>query len=106
MKILFLLLATLKWGKLATTGGTMLLSLGVYALFWGWPFAAGFVVLLLAHEMGHFMAARQCGLNVGVPTFIPFVGAWIQLKEQPMDAATEAYQAAQQLKGIAHAHAD
>jgi Zn-dependent protease len=26
-----------------------------------------------------------------LPTFIPFVGAWIQLKEQPLDAETEAY---------------
>jgi hypothetical protein len=33
--ILFLLLSTLKWGKLATTGGTMLLSLLVYATIWG-----------------------------------------------------------------------
>ena len=26
-----------------------------------------------------------------MPTFIPFVGAWIQLKEQPIDAETEAF---------------
>lgn len=91
MKILLLALAGLKFGKLATTGGTMLLSLGVYAMLWGWPFAAGFIALLFAHEMGHFIAARQRGLNVGVPTFIPFVGAWIELKDQPMDAETEAY---------------
>ena len=37
------------------------------------------------------MAARQCGLNVGAPAFIPFVGAWINLKEQPRDVRTEAY---------------
>jgi len=30
-------------------------------------------------------------LNVGAPTFIPFVGAWIELKDQPMNAETEAY---------------
>lgn len=41
--------------------------------------------------MGHFLAARKCGLNVGAPTFMPFVGAWIQLKEQPMNAETEAF---------------
>jgi len=91
MKLLLLLLAGLKWGKLATTGGTMLLSLAVYATIWGWPYAAGFVALMLAHEMGHFMAARQCGLNVGAPTFIPFLGAWIELKDQPLDVRTEAY---------------
>src|SRR5215831_1195148 len=91
MKLLLLLLAGLKWGKLATTGGTMLLSLAVYATIWGWPYAAGFIALMFAHEMGHYMAARQCGLNVGAPTFIPFVGAWINLKDQPHDVRIEAY---------------
>jgi Zn-dependent protease len=91
MKLLFLLLAGLKWGKLATTGGTMLLSLAVYATIWGWPYAAGFIALMFAHEMGHYVAARQCGLDVGAPAFIPFVGAWINLKEQPRDVRTEAY---------------
>jgi len=94
MKLLLLLLSGLKWGKLATTGGTMLLSLAVYATIWGWPYAAGFIGLMFAHEMGHYVAARQCGLNVGAPAFIPFVGAWINLKEQPRDVRTEAYVAA------------
>ncbi len=91
MKLLLLLLASLKWGKIATTGGTMLLSLAVYATIWGWPYAAGFIALMFIHEMGHFIAARQCGLNVGAPTFIPFLGAWINLKDQPLDVRTEAY---------------
>jgi Zn-dependent protease len=91
MKLLLILLSGLKWGKLATTGGTMLLSLAVYATIWGWPYAAGFIALMFAHEMGHYVAARQCGLNVGAPAFIPFVGAWINLKEQPRDVRTEAY---------------
>ena len=51
----------------------------------------GFVGLLLVHELGHYKAAQLRGLNVGMPTFIPFVGAWIELKEQPMDAETEAF---------------
>ena len=81
----------LKFGKLLTTGGTMLLSVFVYALIWGWRYAAGFVLLMFVHEMGHYMAARRRGLDVGAPTFIPFVGAWIQLKQMPHDAETEAY---------------
>jgi hypothetical protein len=43
--LLLLLLSGLKWGKLATTGGTMLLSLTVSATIWGWPYAAGFIAL-------------------------------------------------------------
>src|SRR5882672_10412486 len=91
MKLLLLLLSGLKWGKLATTAGTMLLSLAIYATIWGWPYAAGFIALMFAHEMGHYIAARQCGLNVGAPAFIPFVGAWIALEDQPVNVEAEAY---------------
>ena len=98
MKALFLLLFSgLKWGKLAASGGSMLLSLVVYATIWGWRYAAGFIALLFAHEMGHYVAARQRGLDVGAPAFIPFVGAWIALKDQPVDVETEAYVASPDL---------
>ncbi|MDR2452552.1 MAG: site-2 protease family protein [Candidatus Accumulibacter sp.] len=91
MKTLLVLLTAGKLGKFLLTGGSMLLSVFTYALVFGWRYAAGFVGLLFVHEMGHFLAARQRGLKVGAPTFIPFVGAWIQLKEQPLDAETEAF---------------
>ncbi|MEK8034008.1 site-2 protease family protein [Ideonella sp. DXS29W] len=91
LKILLLLLSGAKLGKLLTTGGTMLLSVGAYALMFGWRYAAGFVAMMFIHEMGHYIAARRRGLNVGWPTFIPFVGAWVQLKDLPHDAETEAY---------------
>ena len=91
VKLLFLLFSGLKFSKLLLTGGSMLVSLVVYGLIFGWRYAAGFIALLFVHEMGHYIAARQRGLNVGAPTFIPFVGAWIELKELPHDAETEAY---------------
>jgi Zn-dependent protease len=91
VKILLLLLSGLKLGKIALTGGTMLLSMVAYSFIFGWPYAVGFVLLILFHELGHYAAAKQRNVNVGAPTFIPFVGAWIQLKEQPMDVETEAY---------------
>lgn len=91
MKLLLALLSAGKLGKLLTTGGTMLFSMLAYSWIFGWPYAVGFVLLILFHELGHFMAARQRGLDVGAPTFIPFLGAWIQLKEQPMNVETEAY---------------
>ena len=90
MKALLLVFTFLKLGKVLTTGGTMLLSVGAYAFVFGWQHAAGFV-LLIVHEMGHYVAAKRCGLDVGAPTFIPFVGAWIQLKDLPHGAKTEAY---------------
>jgi len=62
---------------------SMLVTIWVYAQFYGWPFAVGFVLMLLIHEMGHYLAAKQRGLNVGLPAFIPFVGAMINLRETP-----------------------
>ncbi len=91
MSTLAALLFAGKFGKFLFSGGTMVLSVFAYALVFGWPYAAGFVALLFIHEMGHFLAARRRNLNVGLPTFIPFVGAWIELKEQPIDAETEAF---------------
>jgi Zn-dependent protease len=91
VKLLLLLFGALKFGKLLPAVATMLLSIGVYAAMFGWQYAVGFVALLLIHEMGHYVAARHRGLDVGLPTFIPFVGAWVELKDLPHDAETEAY---------------
>ena len=91
IKLLLGLLAAGKLGKVLLTGGTMILSVFAYALIYGIWYAVGFVLLIFVHEMGHFLAARQRGLNVGWPTFIPFVGAWIELKDQPHDVETEAW---------------
>lgn len=86
-----LLFAAGKFGKFLISGGSMLIAIGTYTIIYGWKYAVGFVFLLLIHELGHYIAAEKRGLPVGLPTFIPFVGAWIELKEQPMDAETEAF---------------
>lgn len=90
-KLLLLLFTAGKFSKLLMTGGSMLVSVAAYAFIFGWRYAAGLVGLIFMHEMGHYLAARQRGLNVGAPTFIPFVGAWIELKELPHDVETEAW---------------
>ncbi|HKZ74542.1 MAG TPA: site-2 protease family protein [Steroidobacteraceae bacterium] len=91
LKTLLLLANAAKLGPILKTGGTMLISVGAYALVFGWWYAVGFVLLILVHELGHYVAARRIGLNAGLPTFIPFVGAWIELKDQPMSVSQEAY---------------
>jgi Zn-dependent protease len=91
IKIIALLLTSAKFGKLLLVVGSMALSIAAYSLVFGWVYAAGFVALIFIHEMGHFLAARQKGLAVGAPVFIPFFGAWIALKETPMNVETEAY---------------
>lgn len=91
MKFIAALLLTGKLGKMLLTVGTMALSLFVYAQIYGWRYAAGFIGLIFIHEMGHFIAARNRGLPVGAPVFIPFLGAWIALKTTDLDPETEAY---------------
>jgi Zn-dependent protease len=91
LKALFLLLKSGMLGKVLMSGGTMLLSVAIYAQMYGWRYAAGLVGLIFVHEMGHYLAARQRGLKVGAPTFIPFVGAWIEMKNKPHNVETEAY---------------
>jgi hypothetical protein len=87
LKALLLLLPKL---KIFTTSATMLVSVGAYALIWGWRFGLGFVLLLLVHELGHVLQLRREGIKAGAPVFIPFVGALVAMKELPRDAAAEA----------------
>jgi Zn-dependent protease len=72
------------------TGGSMLITIWFYAMTWGAWFAIGFVLLILIHECGHLIAAKRIGLKVGAPVFIPFMGAFIALKEAPRNAWIEA----------------
>ena len=88
-KFKFVLAAIFKF-KVFTTSASMLVSLAAYAWIWGWRFAIGFIALLFVHELGHYLEARRQGLDVGAPVFIPFLGAAILLKENPLDAWREA----------------
>jgi Zn-dependent protease len=76
--------------KLFSVAGTMLVSVAAYALLWGWKFAVGFVLLLLVHELGHVLEARRQGLPTSAPMFIPFLGAFITMKQMPENAWREA----------------
>jgi Zn-dependent protease len=85
-KLKFIILPLIKF---LPTAGTMVLSIWAYALAWGFWFAVGFVLLILVHECGHLLVARKLGLKVGMPVFIPFMGAIIALKEAPRNAWIE-----------------
>ena len=84
-----LVVPLLKFAKVGTLL-TMLVSVWVYAKFWGAPFALGFVLLIFVHEMGHALVMRQQGIRAGAPVFIPFVGAVIAMKQLPRNAYVEA----------------
>ncbi|MED3562792.1 site-2 protease family protein [Bacillus xiapuensis] len=70
---------------------SMFITLGTYALIFGWKFAAALVYLLFVHEMGHLYAAKKLKLSVSPAVFIPFIGAAIGLKEMPKSAKEEGY---------------
>jgi len=90
-KLKFVLFPLLKFLPiLLKSGGTMLLMVWVYTQLWGWQFALGFVLLLFVHETGHLLVAKKFGLKVGAPVFIPFMGAFIALKDAPRNAWMEA----------------
>jgi Zn-dependent protease len=76
--------------KLLATFGSMAVSVAAYALLFGFPFAVGFVLLLLLHELGHVVQLRREGIKASAPIFIPFLGAVIAAKSLGKDAAAEA----------------
>ena len=61
-------------------------------LIQGWPFCCTLLGILVAHEFGHYFAARFHKVAVTLPFFIPLpigfgtLGAFIQLKEPVPDA--------------------
>lgn len=87
LKFLLLLLPKVKF---FATAITMVLSIGAYALLFPFWFAVGFVVLIWIHEMGHVIQLRREGIKASAPMFIPFLGAFVAMKEMPRDAAVEA----------------
>jgi Zn-dependent protease len=73
--------AALKWGFLFAKFFAFFVSFAAYSLwFHSWTFGLGFVLLILVHELGHVAEARRQGLPVSLPTFIPFLGAFVTVQ--------------------------
>src|SRR5205085_1253228 len=65
--------------KIFTVAGSMLVSVGAYALLGGWWFGVGLVGLIFVHEMGHVLELRRQGVPASAPLFIPFLAALVGL---------------------------
>src|SRR3989442_5617386 len=52
--------------------------MGVYWALFGPAFGVGFVVLILVHEMGHYIDIRRRGLPADMPVFLPGLGAYVR----------------------------
>lgn len=83
--VLVLVGVLIKFGAFSIKFFGIFISVAAYALIWGWPFAVGFVLLILVHELGHFVEARRQGLDPALPVFIPFLGAYVALRNAPFD---------------------
>lgn len=92
-----LILGKFKWiallalkTKFLGTAITMVVSAGAYALIFPVWFAVGFVVLIWIHEMGHVLQLKREGIPASAPWFIPFLGAFVAMKQMPKNALAEA----------------
>ena len=97
VKFKFAIIFLLTKGKLlllgltnATTFFTMFASFGIYWTLWGWKFAAGILLAIYVHEMGHVDRLRRYGIRASAPMFIPGLGALIRLREHLPTAIEDA----------------
>jgi Zn-dependent protease len=74
-------LAALKWGFVFAKFFSFFISVAAFS-FWfhSWTFGFGFVLMIAIHELGHMLEARRQGLKVSLPTFIPFIGAYVTIE--------------------------
>jgi Zn-dependent protease len=72
-----------------------LFSLGAFvAFYWalfGLKFGVGFAVLILVHEMGHFVDIKRRGLPADMPVFLPGFGAYVRWAALGVSAQTRAF---------------
>lgn len=97
LKFKTLILLALTKAKLVLLGLTklntllsMLASIGLYWLLYGWKFGLGFVLSIYVHEMGHVIALARYGIPASAPMFIPGLGAFVRLKAYPASPGEDA----------------
>lgn len=52
--------------------------MAIYWQLFGAKFGIGFVLLILVHEMGHYIDIRRRGLPADMPVFLPGLGAYVR----------------------------
>ena len=89
-----LLLAKGKTFLYAIFNFKFLLSFGAFiAVYWrlyGKWFGIGFAVLILIHEMGHFIDIKRRGLPAEMPVFLPGLGAYVRWTAMGVPLTTRA----------------
>jgi Zn-dependent protease len=64
--------------------------IGIYWALWGMKFGIGFAVLILLHEMGHFIDIKRRGLPAEMPVFFPGIGAYVRWQAMGVSLETRA----------------
>jgi Zn-dependent protease len=63
---------------------------GLYWQMWGMKFGLGFAVLVLLHELGHFIDIKRRGLPADMPMFVPGLGAYVKWNAMGVPLETRA----------------
>lgn len=64
--------------------------IGLYWAIWGPKFGIGFALLVLTHEMGHYIDIKRRGLPVDMPVFFPGLGAYVRWQAMGVPVETRA----------------
>jgi Zn-dependent protease len=64
--------------------------LGFYWVAFGVKFGIGFAVLILIHEMGHYIDIKRRGLSADMPVFLPGFGAYVRWQAAGVSKETRA----------------
>jgi Zn-dependent protease len=64
-----------------------------FVLYWKWygfSFGVGLTVLILVHELGHYIDIRRRGLPADMPVFLPGLGAYVRWEAMGVTRQTRA----------------
>ena len=61
-----------------------------YWALYGPKFGLGFAILILVHEMGHYIDIKRRGLPAEMPMFLPGLGAYVRWAAMGVSQATQA----------------
>ena len=64
--------------------------LALYWALYGFRFGLGFAVLILVHELGHYIDIRRRGLPADMPVFLPGLGAYVRWQAMGVTRQTRA----------------
>jgi Zn-dependent protease len=75
-----------KWTSLLS----FVVFIAIYSAASGIKFGVGFAVLILIHEMGHFVDIKRRGLPADMPVFLPGLGAYVRWQALGVSLETRA----------------